>query len=442
MIYAPDVTTPSRTRRTTLTLLGTVGALVLSACGGGGSSSGAAQLPGTSTHRAAPFQPDHRDYTQVRALLGRRARAVVHRDEAAFMATVDHRDDALVAQQRTLFENMSQLSLAGLRYVMDPSVQLVPARVAGGDPAMRPQVYEFLQIAGTMEHPVSNALEETFVKRDGHWLVGAETTASDNDSFDSPQERPWFGVPIVAKRLGEMTVLVDRHRAPTLGPLATAVHDDILFDAGKLGIAPEFQLLVDATANGNTTSFNSFSQEQAAAVTFQLKEGDPHDPETFKAAAGHAIKINPRQSGTYADNPGLLRHELTHYLLHEYTGTNPTWLVEGIATWMQYYPDDFSQLRVSAGLYHRAMSADRRLPIVGLFNDDPDIYYPISQAAVAWLVTHYGMPKLLDLMKAYSAHYAGADLDALTPRVLREVYGIGEKQVVQGAFGLVADLAH
>ena len=70
------------------------------------------------------------------------------------------------------------------------------------------------------------------------------------------------------------------------------------------------------------------------------------------------------------------------------------------------------------------MHADRELPIVGLFNDDPDVNYPISQAAVAWLIAHYGMAKLLDLMRAYRDDYQDVNVDALTPRLLRQVYGV------------------
>jgi hypothetical protein len=405
--------------------------LVLGACGSTSST--------PASH--AGLRPTHQDFAQIRRLLATRAHAVLHHREQAFMATVDDRDGRLVTQQRTLFENLSQLSIASLRYVMDPSVDLVPARVAGGDPALRPQVYEFLQIAGTMQHPVSNALEETFVEHDGHWLLGAESAAGDNDSFDAAQERPWFGVPTVARRLGVMTVVVDRTDRATLAPLTRAIHADILFDAAKLGIAPNFEILVDATSNGNATLFNGNSTEQAGAVTFALREDEPRDPSTFKVLAGHAIKLNPHHAAADLRDVGLLRHELTHFLLHEYTGTNPEWLVEGVATWMQYYPDDFASWSVSPGFYHRLMS-DRALPIIGLFKDDPDVNYTIAEAAVTWLVSHYGVPKLLELMKAYSAHYQGANSDALTPLLVKQVYGITEKQVVDGTFALLATYRH
>lgn len=421
-------------------MVGILVASVLTVGCGGPSSTRSSGGPTQGDHPS--FNPRQRDFQRVRALLATRARAVRQHDVGAFLATVDQRDQAFVTQQRTLFDNMSQLRIASLRYVMDPSVELVPADVPGGDPVFRPQVYEFLQIAGTMTHPVSNPLEQTFVERGGHWLVGAETTASDNESFDSAQERPWFGVPIVARRLGPMTVLVDRSQEQTLAPLTAAIHSDIDFDAARLGIAPSSQILVDATSNGNATSFSSLSDEQAAAVTFALTEGEPKDPETFESLAGHAIKINPHDAGAYVQDAGLLRHELTHFLLHEYSGSNPMWLVEGVAEWTRYYPDDFSAERIPADLFGRLQSADRALPVLGLFDDDPDVNYPISQAAVTYLVSHYGMPRLLRLMQAYRNHYAGVDTDALTPRMLRLVYGIGEQQVVQGAFQLLGEYQH
>jgi hypothetical protein len=444
VIYAPGVRRPRPDRRPALAALSYLlaGALLLAGCGSG-SSVASPYLPGQAGGSGdAAYNPTHHDFAEVRAMLARRAAAVRHHDEQGFMATVDDLNHDLVAQQHTLFENLSQLSISSLHYVVDPSSVLVPAAVAGDDPTFRPDVIEFLQIAGTMQHPVSNELEQTFVERKGHWVVGAETAAKDNDAFDSAQERPWFGVPIVARRDGPMTVLVDKARASTLGTLTSAIHDDIGVDASLLGIQPSYAILVDATSNGNATTFSSLSSEQAAAVTFALSEADPKDTSSFKALAGHAIKINPHQSGTYADDTGLLRHELTHFLLHEYTGNNPKWLVEGIATWVQYYPDDFSGSSIPDDLYHRVMSADRALPVVGLFDDDPDVNYQIAQASVTWLVRHYGMPKLIELMKAYQTHYQGANVDALTPRLLRLVYGIDGREVVAGAFQLLSEYQH
>jgi hypothetical protein len=446
VVYAPAVRTLRRPGRAVGSAsVALVAALLLAACGSHATTSSSAQpdlpRPG-STATPTTYDPTHRDFAALQGLLHARAHAVLHDDEAAFLATVDSRDSDLVAQQRTLFHNMTQLSVSSLRYVMDPSALLVPAPVEGDGPTLRPEIVEFLQIADTLRRPVSNAVEETFVKRGRHWLLGAETTPDDDEAFDSPQERPWFGVPIVARRLGPMTVLVDQENASALAPLTTAVHGDIRFDADTLGVPASYRILVDATSNGHATSFSSLSKQEAAAVTFGLGEADPSDTSRLKALAGTAIKINPREAGAYAEDAGLLRHELTHFLLRDYSASSPKWLVEGVATWIQYYPDSFATSEVTEDLYRRLMGADRSLPVLGLFNEDPQVNYDIAQAAVAWLVETYGVPKLIALMRAYRAGFAGVDTDSLTPRMLHQVYGITESRVVAGAFGLLHQLNH
>ena len=365
----------------------------------------------------------------------------MHHDEAAFLATVDHQQPELLKQQRTLYDNIAQLPVASLRYGVDTSSALVPAPVPGGDPVLHPAVVEHLKLARTFDRPVSNPVDLTFVRRDGRWLLGSESEAKEADHFDTPQERPWFGVPITARQVGAMTVLVDRSQADSLSGLTTAVQDDIAYDAQLLGVPASSKLLVDATSNGLSVNFSSLSQEEAAAVTFGVTSTDALGQQNT-GLAGLVIKVNPHTVEQVVDDEGIMRHELTHYLLERYNGYVPKWLSEGVAAWVQYYPDDFSRWQVPAALYDRLMRADRTLPIVGLFDQDPELNYPISQAAVAWLVAHYGVADLLDLMRAYRAQYTGANVDALTPTLLRQVYGVSPSEVTDGAWALLAQFAH
>jgi hypothetical protein len=302
-------------------------------------------------------------------------------------------------------------------------------------------VTEHLLLADTFDRPVANAVDETFVRRHGHWLLGAESEATEADHFDTPQERPWYGVPIVARHVGPMTVLLDRSQAASLPGLTRAVQDDIAYDARLLGVPASSKILVDATTNGLGLDFSSLSQEEAAAVTFGVSSTDALG-ERDTGLAGMVIKVNPHTVDEVVADEGIMRHELTHYLLRRYNGALPRWLSEGVAAWVQYYPDDFSQWSVPADLYRRLLRADHTLPIVGLFNADPSLSYPISQAAVAWLVRLDGIAKLRDLMDAYRTSYAGVDVDALTPRLLRQVYGVGPAQVTAGAWGLLAQYDH
>jgi hypothetical protein len=52
------------------------------------------------------------------------------------------------------------------------------------------------------------------------------------------------------------------------------------------------------------------------------------------------------------------------------------------------------------------------------------------------------MPRLIELMRAYRDQYRDVNVDALTSRLLRQVYGVSQQQVVSGAFQLIATLRH
>ncbi|HEY2880375.1 hypothetical protein [Nocardioides sp.] len=433
-------------RRLGASSLALAGAVTLLAgCGAGGSSSAAppdATAPPSSSDvgRSAPFDPTRQDFRAIRRVMAAQAKAVVAGDEKGFVATVDPQQPDLVARQRVLFDNLRQLDVTHLAYAVDTSA-LVPARVPGGDPVFHPVVVEHLQLAQTLSEPVSNPVDMTFVRRHGHWLVGAVSQPEDSGHFDSPQERPWYGVPVVARRDGALTVIVDASAADSLDRLTTAIRDDITYDAHLLGVPASYRVLVDATTNGLAYDFSSVSREEAAAVTFGLTASDRLGNHVT-GPAGTAIKVNPNLVDDVVSDTGILRHELTHYLLREYSGSNPKRLTEGVATWVEYYPDDFSALQVPATLYRSVMHADRALPSIGLFNTDPTVNYPVSQAAVAWLVDHGGVAKLIELMKAYRAQYQDVNADALTPRLFRQVYGVNEADVVQGAFAKLAELQH
>lgn len=436
---ARHVYSPAMSRRLGLgTLALAVAVPLLAGCGGSTPSDDAGS---PQSGHAAAFQPTKADFRDLRDLLARRASAVLHHRQHAFLATVDSRQPTLVRQQRTVYQNMTQLPLASLAYPMDSSSLLVPAPVGDGDPVLRPSLVEQLQLRGTTPAPVTNALDQTFVRRGGHWYLGAETAASQGSSGQTSDERPWYGVPIVARSDGPLTVLVDRSRAATLASLVSEVGDDIDVDASLLGVPAQHAILVDATSNGTSTSFSSLSKEQAGAVTFGLSHTDPTG-DRYVGSAGLAIKINPHDVSRLAASKPLLRHELTHFLLHAYLGSSPKWLSEGIANWVEYYPDDYPALRLTGDLYSRTMHSDRALPTVGVFNYDPDIHYQVAQAAVAWLIERNGMPRLLALMAAYRDQFQDVNVDALTPRLLRQVYGVTEKELVAGAFGLIASFQH
>ena len=236
-----------------------------------------------------------------------------------------------------------------------------------------------------------------------------------------------------------MTVLVDRDAAGTLDGLVDSISDDLDYTADVLDLDPVHDLLVDATSNGIAVNFSALTKVEAAAVSFGL-----FGPSSTGSGArvGSAIKINPDIVAEALEQRGLMRHELTHFLLRDLNGSAPKWLAEGMASYVEYYPSDFSRLVVEDKFYDTLMAAERRLPIVGLFATDPAVNYPVSQAAVAWLEQRGGVARLKELMRAYRKGYQGVNVDALTPKLLRRVYGVRERAVVAGAFELLSQLHH
>ena len=370
--------------------------------------------------------------------MARRAKALMQHDEVAYLATVDHQQPGLVQQQRTLYSNITQLPLASLSYGVDTSASLVPAHVPGDDPVLHPAVVEHLKLTGTFDRPVSNPVDETFVRRHGHWLLGSESEAKQADHFDTPQERPWYGVPIVAEQVGSMTVLVDRSQAGDLSGLSTAVQDDIAYDAHLLGVPASSKILVDATTNGLSLNFSSLSKEEAAAVTFGVTSTDDLG-EQDTGLAGMVIKVNPHTVDQVVDDEGIMRHELTHYLLRQLqrlrsrSGSPRAW-PPGCSTTPTTSRSGGPGRPLRPAHAGRPHAPDHRALQRGPVAQLPDL--PGGREP-GWS-SSYGVAKLLDLMRAYPPQYAGADVDALTPKLLRQVYGVTPAQVTDGAWGLLA----
>lgn len=425
---------------------------LLTGCGLAGNGDSAAppplspSSPSTSataagSPRAGPtkFEPVRADFQRVRALLDSRVKAVLAHDEQAFLRTVDPQQPALVASQRTLYENLAQLPIASLSYSVDPTSALVPATVPGDDPVLHPVVVEHLKIARTLAHPVGNPVTMTFVRRDGHWLVAAEAEATKEAQYDSARERPWFGVPIAVQHSGPLTVIVDRTQADGLAGLFATVRTDIARDASVLGVPTDYRVLVDATSNGLSHSFDN--KVEAAAVTFGIAASRGYDP-AGTAAAGTVIKVNPHQISQLIGDRTLLYHELTHFLLQKYGNAVPTWLNEGIATYVQFYPASLSQLRIPASTYTQIFKRPHELTIAGLFGMDPPVDYTVAQAAVTYLVTTYGMARLRDLFELYLANTTSSDRDQLTAGLLEREYGTTPQVVADNAWQLMTQLQH
>jgi hypothetical protein len=386
------------------------------------------------------FRPTHGDEAAIRSLMRDRQVAVLHHDRQAFQETVDPGQPKLLEAQMTLYDNLQKLPLATISYDVS-TTYLSPAEVPGHDPVLHPEMVENVRLRGTNDHAIANNLDVTVVRRGGHWLVGAERPPGTLTYVKGPQERPWFGVPIAVHHDDTLTVVVDQSDADELDGLVGAVRAGLARDAGYLDVPVKDQVLVDATSNGAETPVSTGGNGEVEAVTIPLYSTGSAE-KADGSLAGVAIKVNPRHVQELIDDDRVLWHELTHYLLFDRMAGSPVWLIEGVAAWDEWQPLEMDELVVPDDVFEKAQRPPHELPTGRTFYGRADADYPIAQAAVQWLVQRAGIDKLLELMKAYGRFHHGADADTVTPRALREVYGISEEELVAGTYATLSTLQH
>lgn len=372
------------------------------------------------------------DFAQIRSLLAARAKAVLAGDELAFMAAVDRQNSDFYQSQQVMFDNLQDLPVTSMSYDVGNSGLTNAPGIEGG-PLLSPEIVEHVYFAGTDRRPVGNEISETFVKRDGRWLLASDS--SDSSQVQNVTARPWAGPRISVATRGPLIVVTDASLPGGATHLADVVQSDIQFDAGVLQVPVNDKLLVDATAEGSVGRFDN--EERVGAVTYAAAA-----MRDFRATgiAGLRVKVNPQIIRYLSFQPELLRHELTHFLMFGYTADNPKWLTEGLAEYVGHYPQGLPSEQMTPGQYVRLMHRPRELTVSGLFGQDPDTDYPLAMACVTYLVQHGGIGRLKTLMAAYAAYQDQPFEDEHTAQVLKKVYGMTPSQVAHGAFTLLADL--
>ena len=262
----------------------------------------------------------------IRAMLGRRAAAVLHHDEAAFLATVDPRSAALRAAQRRVFGNLAAVPLASFGYRL---------RATGGFPAPSGETAAEVELDYALRDydaaPVSGTGYLTLVRRDGRWYVAGTTGPAGHPGAVQPWDQGKVtvvrgrhslvlgsGTPDALRRyasLADAAVPVVRAAwpGPWPGKAVVEVPADEAGMAALLGAAP------------------SAYQGIAAVTTAELRGS--------ATAPADRVIVNPQAfAGLSAlGRTVVLTHEITHVATRKATtaGT-PLWLSEGFADWVGY----------------------------------------------------------------------------------------------------------
>lgn len=374
---------------------------------------------------SAPSPHAARDTTgqQVEQTLDRRAAAVLHRDEKAYLATFDPRSRALRAAQRTEFTDLSEVPLTSWQY------HVTSVARTGDTATVRAQLR--YRVDGYDRAPVSTPRFLLLDRRAGRWYV----TLDKADRGGAQQL--WQQGKVDAVHGTHSLVLGVGQDEARLRAIAAVADRAVPAVDGAWPGAWEHRVVVYVPASLDAMAAllgrSADSYRDIAAVTTGETGG-------AGAAPADRIIVNPDAYGMLADfgQRIVLTHEITHVATRAATSsTTPTWLSEGFADWSAYRGSGRGAREIAPEL----ASAVRRGALPGALPGDQEFSFGSDQDALArayeegWLACEliagrWGARKLTDFYRAVGGHAGAGDAvaDALhdvlgtTPAAFTELW--------------------
>lgn len=377
---------------------------------------------------------------QVRALLEARGRAVLERDEAAFLAVVDPAATALLERQRALFAALEEVPLETWRYVLDTSRErpsdAVLDRRYGDDRWWAPDVVLEHALATYDTRPTADPQHLTFVLRGDRWLLGAD------DDFAGvgleTARQLWDSGPVVAERADDVLVLgrpADRRLLRNVAALTAQAVPRVTAVWGEEWRRGLVVLVPGTTAELAELLDSDGDLSQIAAVaTAELSGGTGEfDP------SGDRVVVNPEPFARLGQlgRRVVLTHEVTHVATRRATGPAvPVWLAEGFADYVGYAGVELP-LALSAKELRADVQAGRlptALPGDAAFDGaSPELAqaYEQSWLAVRHLAQVHGEEALLRFYRAVGAA-RGVEPAVAVEQALAAELGTTTAQVTEG----------
>ncbi|MFD0169373.1 hypothetical protein ACFVJH_35385 [Streptomyces decoyicus] len=273
-------------------------------------------------------------FPDVQRMLDTRAQAVQRRDAAGFLASVDPRATGYRDRQRAMFAHLAGVPLTDWHYDLD-STGAFPLRAGESDARLAAKVRLRYRLKGYDGSPVHAVQYLTLIRRDGRWLVSADTDGA--ASGKSGTRQLWDQGPVRLVR--------GRHSLVLGGP----AHLDRLKD-----LARRVDRAVPAVSDawkGKWSRKVVVEAPDSVERMAQLMGSD--DPSGYAGIAAVTTGEAGVSTATPADrviiNPDAYeelndlgrRVVLTHETAHVATRTattvaTPLWLSEGFADWVAY----------------------------------------------------------------------------------------------------------
>lgn len=365
-------------------------------------SPGTPQAPATGPVSAAGIARLH----AVEDLLRVRGAAIVHRDRAAFLSTLDPRARRFRHDQARTFAHLAPVPIATWTYSVSAVSRRPPPDARGYHaPTWAPQYFALhYRLAGFDAKPTTLQQYPTFVERGGHWYLAslsdyAPNLVSATDIWD-------YG-PVKVLRRPDVLVIGAPSRAATMSEVARQVHAAIGQVSAVWGSrwSRRAVVLVPRTTRqmaliddypGDLSNLAALTSAEVSTTA-----GKP-------TPVGDRITINPANWPMLSEIGAgvVIRHELTHVATRASTGTQtPTWLSEGFADYVGFRTAPVSVELAASALARRVRAGmvPVRLPSNRDFRSTNPllaVHYEAAWLACRYIAEQFGQPALVRFYRA------------------------------------------
>jgi hypothetical protein len=368
--------------------------------------------------------PSHEFTTaDVHDLLDRYTGALVRRDSPAFLAQLDPANKTLLATQRRLYDNLRQLDLATLKFVM------VDTTLPGPDPAHPGsyttgwvEAWRQLAIRGIDPLPGAQYFRLRLKVAADHLVITDVAPAA--NSASNRQPTPWDAAALKVVRGTHVVVAGTADVAAKL-PAVLQAAELAIRDAGPCWPAT-WRHTFTIFATGDRRAFSTWFRSKFTNTEFiGFEIGLPVVGDDGEVVAGQEDDV-PQ---VVIDVPGalkaplgfrqLLEHEMTHAASGaERNADTETWAIEGYADFVAFHNGTLRQANrggMAYRTYHAAGGLTVKLPA------NPDFYgktaalnYDLAFLAFWYLRSKYGQGAVVSFFAA--ANQQGNALGLLQQR--------------------------
>lgn len=357
---------------------------------------------------------------EVIATLDARATALQFKDSRAFMSLVDATETTFVADQQQYWDNLSQLPLAEVSYVLDPA-----SVVRTGD-RFAATVDLHLELKGYDSQPALSRGRMEFARGPRGLQITAAQTGDDQTDGGA---QPWDLGPIHVRTQADVLGVFDAGSVAAAPAVLKSVRHGIAdvrqrVPANSLSSGAVVYALSDLTFLQALEKTPGTGQDEADGLTFTVAGVDD-------GPAASRIVLDPTaMPASDQARDRLVRHELTHVATGPLGSGVPLWLSEGSAEWVSVQALSPKDRAIPMSTIDAARRGVDGLPPDSAFTGDrTKATYGISWWACEYIARTYGDRAVWLLISEFER--AGADADQA--QVIQRLLGITPQRIARGA---------